>query len=68
VGFKRWTDVPVRLDIGNGKGKSWAEGLRDSLAGVEKAGDGKVGIVDLQASGWGFIARDMSGGVWVWGE
>lgn len=27
-----------------------------------------VGLVDLQAGGWSFAARDMRGGVWVWGE
>lgn len=26
------------------------------------------GIVELRAGGWGFAARDSSGGVWVWGR
>ncbi|RXK35488.1 hypothetical protein M231_07266 [Tremella mesenterica] len=25
------------------------------------------GVVELQAGGWSFTARDMNGGVWVWG-
>lgn len=28
----------------------------------------RVGIVDLQAGGWSFTARDFEGGIWVWGK
>lgn len=55
--------------------------MKDSLArgvgigGPREDGDrdgdgvkgGRVGIVEMQAGGWSFTARDMDGGVWVWG-
>lgn len=28
----------------------------------------RLGVVDLQAGGWSFTARDFEGGIWVWGE
>lgn len=30
--------------------------------------DKGTGIVELEAGGWSFAARDMDGLVWVWGE
>lgn len=47
--------------------------IRDSLAqsaAMEaQALDPKKssGIVELQAGGWSFAARDLHGGVWAWG-
>lgn len=59
----------------SGKGRTWTEALKDSLArgletlGEREAGTGGIGagIVELQAGGWSFTARDMDGGLWVWG-
>ena len=78
--FRRWVDRPVELTDSfpsAGKGRTWGHALRDGLArGLENMrGDGsegtvkgmRVGVVDLQAGGWSFTARDMDGGVWVWG-
>jgi hypothetical protein len=30
--------------------------------------DAGVGIIDLHASGYGFVGLDTAGGVWVWGQ
>lgn len=30
--------------------------------------DAGVGIVDLHASGYGFVGLDTAGGIWVWGQ
>lgn len=73
IGFRRWIDTPVLVEVGHEQsGRTWSQGLRDTLSGAGKQdtyeGEPRMGIVDLQASGWGFVARDMSGGVWAWGE
>ena len=71
-------DIPVELTGSfpvDGRGKTWGEALQDSLArGLQGLGGrdrvktaNGVGVVELQAGGWSFTARDMDGGVWVWG-
>jgi hypothetical protein len=65
-------------------GREWKAVLRDSLAKAVGRGGGEaevldgakeaqrmaggVGVVEMQAGGWSFTARDMEGGVWVWGQ
>ena len=80
--YRRWIDVPVELTRSfpeNGRGSTWGQALRDSLMRrvsgrrVEDGGGEEdmlsgTGIVELQAGGWSFTARDMEGGVWVWGK
>lgn len=77
----RSCDVPLDLTgIFEDRRRILAEGLKDSLsAGMEKVGMGLgvgdegigigkgMGVVEIQAGGWSFTARDMDGGVWVWG-
>ncbi|TXT15698.1 hypothetical protein VHUM_00201 [Vanrija humicola] len=44
---------------------------RSSTPGSDHSPDRRprpVRLVDLQAGGWSFAARDTRGGVWVWGE
>lgn len=69
--FRRFVDRPVELTRNFPDSEGRGECSRDSLGGIEeekgKVGMG-VGVVDLQAGGWSFTARDMDGGIWVWGE
>ncbi|ORY27217.1 regulator of chromosome condensation 1/beta-lactamase-inhibitor protein II [Naematelia encephala] len=68
---QRWVDIPLDLTedfpSAGQRGRTWGHALKDSLAMRDVRGEGR-GIVELQASGWGFAARDMDGGVWVWGQ
>ncbi|KAL1413473.1 hypothetical protein Q8F55_001242 [Vanrija albida] len=44
---------------------------RSSTPGSDHSPDRRprpVRLVDLQAGGWSFAARDIRGGVWVWGQ
>lgn len=54
---------------GDGQGRAWGEGVvgREGMGAGDAAGK-EVGVVELQAGGWSFTARDMDGGIWVWGE
>ncbi|WWC69286.1 uncharacterized protein I206_103224 [Kwoniella pini CBS 10737] len=66
-----------------GKNKNWSESLKDSLtfaiSGITSSstqissnqdifGDNDAGVVDLQAGGWSFTARQSDGSIWVWGQ
>jgi hypothetical protein len=56
----------------DGGARRWQDRLRADLqTGLQrKKGEerGSAGIVEMQAGGWSFAARDMEGVVWVWGE
>ena len=79
--MNRFIDIPAELTNSfresvaqEGTGRTWTSALRDSLAHPgqtpfdDKKRMDRVGIVELQAGGWSFTARDMLGGVWVGGE
>ncbi|WWC60959.1 uncharacterized protein I303_103536 [Kwoniella dejecticola CBS 10117] len=81
--FNRFVDLPSEISWNpspDGTSKTWSEGLQDSLTsaisgktadqdgGLDKVVCGANGIVDLQAGGWSFTARQSDGSVWVWGQ
>jgi len=72
--FRRSVDRPVELTgalPGSTRGRALenSDGMARGLEGGMARGKGMgMGVVDLQAGGWSFTARDMDGGVWVWGK
>ncbi|KAL7424224.1 hypothetical protein Q5752_001810 [Cryptotrichosporon argae] len=60
-------DRPLEITAQFGRARDWATALGDALR-RDFPHRGHAGIVDLQAGGWGFTARDVDGGVWVWGQ
>jgi SCF-associated factor 1 len=53
---------------GGGAGAGGDGGVGREGMGAGDAAGKEIGVVELQAGGWSFTARDMDGGIWVWGE
>ena len=66
-------EIQIGLEEG-ARTESLADGIRKAAGRM--LGSGKLesmakkgkGIVELQAGGWSFTARDMEGNIYVWGE
>ena len=77
VGARNWRET-LRDTLSNlaggvggvGRIGSDVSGGNGSVSDGQDTGKGEedVSVVDLQAGGWSFTARDSNGGVWVWGE
>lgn len=67
----RGVDFPAEITSVFQVPKSSVKRPMDPFGSHQKnAGDNefiRVGVVDLQAGGWSFTARDFEGGIWVWG-
>lgn len=50
-----------------GSGRRWIERLTLDLQGRGVEDKRDLAIVEMQAGGWSFAARDVEGKVWVWG-
>lgn len=66
-------DVTDMFDANsNTRERTWRANLQQAPGTARYHDDAEppapVGIVDLQAGGWSFAARDMQGAIWVWGE
>ncbi|KAI9637852.1 regulator of chromosome condensation 1/beta-lactamase-inhibitor protein II [Dioszegia hungarica] len=51
-----------------GSGRRWIERLTLDLQGRGVEDKRDLAIVEMQAGGWSFAARDVEGKVWVWGQ
>ena len=66
MSFVRKVEKPMNVsDWFNGTTPAPVQGTSTPNKGVPAD---RASMVDLQAGGWSFAARDSKGGVWVWGE